>query len=425
MTKRECKSIFLVLLPFLLSMLPLTGCDRQDLWNWQKYKAEIEVPGVSPEGYAGGNLLVEAKFDHILDIQKVEFIVNDIPVFTDFTSPYQYNFDATSYADGEAVEISITAYNGNNRSIAEESVTIIVDNNAPGDVSLTGAIPGNAFIELSWINPADSDLEEIIVVRNNSAYPATVDDGLVVYRGTGTNFIDMNCVNDQQYYYTIFARDAVPNYSAGTHVALWAGFNGDFEIDAVGTTSNAITWWDEVTSPYYDSVTVHVDSTVNVSDARYMSGSNSLYSYARTSSGQVHNGTDREIYLENSVATDADYFTFWLSGTTYTTPSRYWVRIYIEMTDGVNSTSDIVECHCWGWNEGCTPNNYNYYDEELTGPDGNIWRRYTWPIDASIDKSNLTIRIRHRQVAWDTNVMNSSFYLDYCYFSDAAGNKIN
>ena len=96
---------------------------------------------------------------------------------------------------------------------------------------------------------------------------------------------------------------------------------------------------------------------------------------------------------EDPIRTSADYISFWIGGDDYTTSSRYYWYLRLQLTDGTNTQSYYLRCDCWGLNEGCTPNHYDNYDEIEIGADGRMWKRYTREIPDNICKSNLTIKL--------------------------------
>ena len=59
-----------------------------------------------------------------------------------------------------------------------------------------------------------------------------------------------------------------------------------------------------------------------------------------------------------------------------------------------------------------TPTHYDYYDATATGADGQTWKRYTRAIPPEMDKSNLTVTIKHHRNSWDYTEAASWFRLD-------------
>ncbi len=193
--------------------------------------------------------------------------------------------------------------------------------------------------------------------------------------------------------------------------------NGGFEADAVGTTFSAITDWD------HSSTGAILAEDLEIVDDYYLSGSQSVYTLLR-SGGGLNNTGYQYLSTENPVSTTADYVTVWIGGEGYTTSSRYSWRVRIKLTDGTNNYTEYLRCDCWGNNEGCTPNHYDYYDATTTGADGTTWKRYTRAIPAELDKSSLTVEIQHTQVSWDWTQATSWYRVDGIYFSDSGGNPI-
>jgi hypothetical protein len=194
--------------------------------------------------------------------------------------------------------------------------------------------------------------------------------------------------------------------------------NGDFEKDPTGTSYNDISHWNHSSYDQYDGI---AGENMEIDDYYYFSGNKSLYSYVK-SGGKKENMVYQYLWTENPVSTTSDYISLWIGGDDYTTSTRYWWRIELYLTDGTDTHYEILRCDCWGINEGCNPNHYDYYNATATGADGMTWKRYTRRIPDNLDKSNLTIKIRHPQRSWDYTTASSWYRLDNIYFSDSEGN---
>jgi hypothetical protein len=90
-----------------------------------------------------------------------------------------------------------------------------IDSLAPANASSFSATPGDGQVSFTWVNPADSDLAGIRILRKTGGYPANSSDGTVVFSGTGTSYTDGTVANGTQYYYTAFAYDGATNYATG------------------------------------------------------------------------------------------------------------------------------------------------------------------------------------------------------------------
>ncbi|NBV42308.1 hypothetical protein EBR96_06020, partial [bacterium] len=96
--------------------------------------------------------------------------------------------------------------------------TVTVDITPPEKPTLVSQAATGSTINLEWTNPVDSDFSSITIRRSTSAYPSTVSNGaLVTQNFTGTTLNETG-VADGTYYYSIFARDAVGNFSSATTV---------------------------------------------------------------------------------------------------------------------------------------------------------------------------------------------------------------
>lgn len=85
-----------------------------------------------------------------------------------------------------------------------------------GDASAQGSFVINN-VEMTGVVPPVADYEKTIIVRNTTAYPATITDGTVVYEGTEETCTDTNLA-EGTYYYSAFALDDLGNVSAAAQV---------------------------------------------------------------------------------------------------------------------------------------------------------------------------------------------------------------
>lgn len=124
--------------------------------------------------------------------------------------------------------------------------TIDIDNTSPGNASWGAIATGDEQIELNWINPVDSDFDEVVILRRTSAVSDTPVEGVsyaqgnsigsstVRYVGSLETFTDTGLTNEQDYYYKSFARDTNGNYSAsGTQTGPWTPRSADVAADNV------------------------------------------------------------------------------------------------------------------------------------------------------------------------------------------------
>lgn len=91
-----------------------------------------------------------------------------------------------------------------------------LDKTAPGPVSGLTATPDETSVALSWSNPADADLDRIVVRRvAGASAPATPTDGTGVGLASlkATSVTDSGLSEKSRYSYAVFALDAAGNFS--------------------------------------------------------------------------------------------------------------------------------------------------------------------------------------------------------------------
>lgn len=94
------------------------------------------------------------------------------------------------------------------------------DTLAPANVrNLTGTVQGETIV-LTWVNPIDSDFDGVKILRSETSYPLDPFQGRLVYEGGGAYFSDANISPGNYYYYTVFAKDLIQNFSSGAVVLV-------------------------------------------------------------------------------------------------------------------------------------------------------------------------------------------------------------
>ena len=109
------------------------------------------------------------------------------------------------------------------------------------------AVPSKNRILLAWTNPTASDFAGVQVRRANNAFPALVTDGTLVYEGTLNFYFDSGLSENQQYFYSIFAKDSMGNWSTKLTASAKIDTRGPaipshFSAAKDGESSIKLTW---------------------------------------------------------------------------------------------------------------------------------------------------------------------------------------
>lgn len=294
-----------------------------------------------------------------------------------------------SLAAGETLTVTVRFEPA---ALGEHACLIETGSGLCSDVSCTGVGVENHDVAVTNVVPSDNAVSQgdsisiEVTVENQGDFPETFD---------------------------------VTAYYSGTVP------NGDFEKDPVGTSFNDISDWDYHISVHQGNPPTGDD--LRIVDDYYFWGGKSLYSYLETTSLSPPPGdswVSQYLLAEQPVATSADYVSLRIGGDDYTTSSRYAWYIALILDDGTKTYQEKLRCDCWGNNEGCTPNHFDYYNDTEAGADGRTWKRYTRMIPDSLDKANLTVKVRHYQASWDLTQASSWYRLDGICFSDSLGNPL-
>ncbi|MEW6607003.1 MAG: fibronectin type III domain-containing protein [bacterium] len=106
---------------------------------------------------------------------------------------------------------------GNERISQDLTFTTLTlpDRVPPANIASFKAEGRDRAIYLSWINPPDPDFLGAVIKRSRDLYPIFPEQGVLVYQGKDSSFLDENLINSQKYYYTAFSYDQAGNYSSG------------------------------------------------------------------------------------------------------------------------------------------------------------------------------------------------------------------
>ncbi len=111
---------------------------------------------------------------------------------------------------------------GNTANTTDAAFQTAKDATPPPDVSGVELSTTSNTIKVSWVNPslnAVPDFSGVKVVRKVNSRSLNINDGTLVYTGSGQSFTDGNVLVNVTYFYTIFSFDTSNNVSAGTFIS--------------------------------------------------------------------------------------------------------------------------------------------------------------------------------------------------------------
>lgn len=195
-----------------------------------------------------GTVAIKATASDNTAVSKVEFYIQNKLVATDTTTPYEYNWDTTSLANG-TYAIDAKAYDpiGN---IGIDTIAVGVKNGdvtapkAPGTLTGTAA---SGVVDLTWKASTDNvGVTAYRVVRDNQV--------IATLAGNATSYHDTSVVVDTKYAYYIVAVDASNNTSAPSNTATVVtpkpttvdtqapSIPADMNAQAVSTSQINVSW---------------------------------------------------------------------------------------------------------------------------------------------------------------------------------------
>lgn len=174
------------------------------------------------------------------------------------------------YFNIEAVNLLGKTNSLDNQMFRTLSLPDIIPPQNPTNIKATSGVPG---ITITWTNPTDFDFDYIRVMRNTDRFYGSPFIGRLVYEGKGNYFTDANVKKNNKYYYSLFSRDRIGNYSSGSLVSIKHDFSG-----AGGSILPEPNGEGETTQNFF----VTQDSSV----------------YDLSQGGLLHLNGDREIYIK-------------------------------------------------------------------------------------------------------------------------------
>lgn len=251
----------------------------------------IEIAKLTNQGRYGGVIgslanpetdiiTVPVSSDTILDVNNIN-VVNNNYVYSVRITPKSHADmlappGSTYVMTGKVTSITHSMANNTLIFSSNDTSTITIDNTSPANPSWNMITPSTGQMSLSWVNPADADFSQIVILRSSAPVTDVPAEGGIYSVGSviGTSSVACvtnkpvaNCIDaglastESGYYYRLFAKDTNGNYSAGgtgsgPHILGRQTTPGT--CTAVATTPTALT----VTMPYTDDANENNSYTV-------------------------------------------------------------------------------------------------------------------------------------------------------------------
>ena len=177
--------------------------DKKTIISW-KNPDDFKVLDIS------GNVKTLAEFDKV-ELKRDNVVVYEGNLET-FTNTGLNNYQEYTY------EITSITKAG----VKSEPITIKV---TPAPYTMDwgygvtdlSAQSADTQVTLTWTNPAQMDLQGVIVRASNVAYPTTIKEGTLVYNGAGTTVTETGLTNDVPRFYTVWAYSNTNQYSTNQY----------------------------------------------------------------------------------------------------------------------------------------------------------------------------------------------------------------
>ena len=148
--------------------------------------------------------------------------------------------------DNQTYFFSLFTFTASQYSVPVNAKATPSDKTSPGLVEQVSATARTSGVLLEWKNPVgfeSTDLVNVLVSTQNFPVTPNVSEQLL-YSGTGETLTHSSLENDQEYYYCIFTKDNLDNYSQPKKaIATPKDVTGPSPVSGVGvsTTTNAVT----------------------------------------------------------------------------------------------------------------------------------------------------------------------------------------
>lgn len=187
------------------------------------------------------------------DLKEVKIYRNETLIFQGMNN----EFLDTNIAEKTTYVYKIEAIDESGNISTSVSKTIVtLDKTAPGNVKQISVAEKDKKVFLAWNNPSDSDFEKIKIYRN----------GLVIYQGKTTNFVDKNVKEGKTYTYKLSTLDTANNESTGITVVFKTSIRPTIEsvqdLSLKETNEGILLQWKNPINDRFSTVWIYRNGTL-------------------------------------------------------------------------------------------------------------------------------------------------------------------
>ena len=142
-------------------------------------------------------------------ISKVEFFIDNSLAFTDSESPYEYEWNTTTYENGSEHTVKVISYDTSDNSTESQPIMLIVDNSEsfPNPVELYPITYQDGSFNISWSQNNDDDFSLYTLYESTSE---DMSDETLIYEtdeSTDTTYVVTGIGEDEKRYYKVVVED--------------------------------------------------------------------------------------------------------------------------------------------------------------------------------------------------------------------------
>lgn len=150
-------------------------------------------------------------------ISKVEFFIDNLLVFTDSESPYEYEWNTTTYND-TSYTVKVISYDTSDNTSESQPVLVIVDNTGsyPQATNITSITISEGGFNIVWDKSPDGDFGTYELQKSTDENMANYEVAFFTSNVNDTSYSDENVDTYVFHYYRISVSDTLGYQTIGT-----------------------------------------------------------------------------------------------------------------------------------------------------------------------------------------------------------------